>query len=81
MALAKSKQEDWPSELKRYNIDYVQNLNYVHRWAIQKTEIPESVRLRVAAWFKSDIDLSRLYEPLIQALELNNPTIILKECL
>lgn len=64
------------AECSGYWIDYANNLNYVHRWVIQKIELPSSVKMKVVSFLKSDPVLEKSYRPVIEALEMNNPKII-----
>lgn len=68
---------DTPS--RQYWEDYAQNLNYMNRWAIQKTDLPDSVKSRVMGFFNQNPDLKRIYLPMLEALEKNQPAIIMED--
>ncbi len=59
--------------------DYAQNLNYAHRWAVEKKELPESVRTRVVSFFNNNPEYKKLFLPLVEALEKNQPAIIMED--
>lgn len=69
---------DIQNPVKQYYSDYAQNMNYVNRWVIQKQDLPESVKKRVLVFFENNPEIKRLFLPLVEAIENNNPAIIME---